>query len=170
MSIADQEDACKLGSVCNALPPVPWSQLRSETKEHFIGWCCQPLKYSILRFFFFPNFLLKERKHIFSPIITRLNIYHRLLIKLLRYSTSWKFPCIDSRSHFPTWTESLQLVLQLFSSSITGHFHLYLLQQILPSFFTCSSISVLTDWQAEKGKSKFITRKEWEKIIISHFS
>ena len=63
MSIVDQEDVCKLGSVCNALPPVPWSQLRSETKEHFIGWCCQPSKYSILRFFFFPSLLWKKRTH-----------------------------------------------------------------------------------------------------------
>ena len=62
MSIADQEDVCKLGSVCNALPPVPWSQLRSETKEHFIGWRWKPSKYSILRFFFFPSFLWKKKK------------------------------------------------------------------------------------------------------------
>ena len=61
MSITD--DVCKLGSVCNALPPVPWSQSRSETKEHFIGWCCQPSKYSILRFFFFPSFLWKKKTH-----------------------------------------------------------------------------------------------------------
>ena len=63
MSIVDQENVCKLGSVCNALPPVPWSQLRSETEEHFIGWCCQPSKYSILRFFFFPSLLWKKRTH-----------------------------------------------------------------------------------------------------------
>lgn len=53
----------------------------------------------------------------------------------------------------------LQLVLQLFNSSITGHFHIYLFQTNLPSFFACFSIPVITDWQAEKGKSKFIIRK-----------
>ena len=36
-------------------------------------------------------------------------------------------------------------------------------------FFTCSLISVMTDGQAEKGKSKFIIRNEWY-VIISHFS
>ena len=53
-------------------------------------------------------------------------------------------------------------MLKLFSSSTTGHFHIYLFQPNLPSFFACSSIPVLTDWQAEKGKSKFIIRKEWD--------
>ena len=34
--------------------------LRSEMKEHFIGWCCQPSKYSTFRFFFFPSFLSQK--------------------------------------------------------------------------------------------------------------
>lgn len=62
----------------------------------------------------------------------------------------------------------LHLVLQLFTSSIT--FDIYLFQPNLPSFFACSSIPVMTDWQAEKGKSKFIIRKEWNYINISHIS
>ena len=74
-------------------------------------------------FSFFRVSFEQKKRNIFSPIITRLNIYHRWLIKLLRYSTSLKFRCVVSRSHFPAWSKSLQLVSQIFSSSITGHFH-----------------------------------------------
>ena len=81
MSMTDQDDVCKLGSVCCALPPFHWSQLRSEMEEHVNGWCCQPSKCSTFRFSFFSEFPV-EIKHIFSLIITGVNIYHQLLIKL----------------------------------------------------------------------------------------
>ena len=61
-SKTDQDDVCKLGSVCCTLSSVPWSQLRSEMKEHFIGWCCQPSKYSSFQFFFFPSLLSQKNK------------------------------------------------------------------------------------------------------------
>ena len=38
----------------------------------------------------------------------------------------------------------------------------HIFQPNLPSFFACSSIPVMTDWQAEEGKSKFTIRKEWD--------
>ena len=165
-SKTDQDDVCKLGSVCCALSPVPWSQLRLETKEHFIGWCCQPSKYSSFQFSFFSEFpVTKKKKNIFSQIITRVNIYNHLLIKWQKrcYATALvqNFVCNFSGGHFPTCRDFLHLELELFSSSITGNFHIYLFQPNLPSSFACSSILVMTDWQAEKGKSKFIIRKEW---------
>ena len=43
-----------------------------------------------------------------------------------------------------------------------------LFQPNLPSFFACSSIPVMTDWQAEKGKSKFIIRKECHFFYFRH--
>ena len=48
--------------------------------------------------------------------------------------------------------------------------HLYLFQPNLPSFLACSSIAVMTGGQAEKGKSKFVIGKEWDYMIIGHFS
>ena len=45
--------------------------------------------------------------------------------------------------------------------------YIYLFQPNLPSFFACSLIPVMTDGQAEKGKSKFTIRKEWELALIN---
>ena len=67
----DQDDVCKLGSVCCALSPVPWSQLRLETKEHFIGWCCQPSKYSSFQFSFFSEFPVTKKQKTFSHKLLR---------------------------------------------------------------------------------------------------
>ena len=50
-------------------------------KEDFIGRCCQPSKYSTLRFFCLPRFLSKTKTKM-SKIIMRVNIYHHLLTKL----------------------------------------------------------------------------------------
>ena len=88
VSIADQDNVCKLGSVCNALPPVPWSQLRSEIKEHFIGWCCQLLKHSILRLFF-SEFPLEKKKLVFTNYYETKHL-SSLLIKLQKscYTTA----------------------------------------------------------------------------------
>ena len=85
MSMADQDDICKLGRVCCALPLDPWSQYRSEKKEDFIGRCCQPSKYFTLRFFSLPRFLSKTKTKM-SKIIMRVNIYHHLLTKLQKSS------------------------------------------------------------------------------------
>ena len=90
------------------------------------------------------------------------SLAYKVTETLLRYSTFSKCHCYFSGGHFPTCRDLLQLVLQLFRFSITGHFHIYLFQPNLPSFFACSSIPVMTDWQAEKGKSKFTIRKEWD--------
>ena len=107
-----------------------------------------------------------RKRHIFSLIFKRVNIYHHLLIKL--HCSTCKFRCNFSGSHFTTCSEFLQLVLQLFSAcfSIIVRFHICLFQPNLLFFFTCSLISVMTDGQAEKGMSKFIIRKEWYYVII----
>ena len=101
--MADQDDICKLGRLCCALSPVPWSQYRSEIKEDFIGRCCQPSQYSTLRFFSLPRFLSKTKTKM-SQINMRVDILpslaYKITEKLLRYSTCWKFRYYLSRNHF----------------------------------------------------------------------
>ena len=60
---------------------------------------------------------------------------YKVTEKVLRCSTCWKFRCNFSRNHFPTCSEFPELVFQFFSSSIINHFHIYLFQPNLPSFF-----------------------------------
>ena len=119
--------------------------------------------------FFFFRVSRRKKKCIFSLVITRVNIYQYLLTKLQKrcYATA---PVENSLQLFQKPFSYVQLVLQLFSASIITHFHIYLFQPNLPSLFSCYSISVMTDGQAEKGRSKFIIRKEWDYMIISHFS
>ena len=105
MSMADQDEICKLDRVCCALPLDPWSQYSSEMKEDFIGQCCQPSKYSTLRFFFFSEFPVEKKKHFLTS-------YHEskylstlafeVAETLLRYSSRSKFRCNFSRNHFAT--------------------------------------------------------------------
>ena len=110
-----------------------------------------------------------RKTHIFSLIITRANIYRHLLVKLQK-SCYVAALVEDFVSIFPEtiFLHAATLVFQFFSSSIISHFHLYLFQPNLPSFFACSLIPVMTIGQAEKGKSKFAIRKEWDYMIISH--
>ena len=110
-------------------------------------------------FFFFRVSRRKKKTNIFSLVITRVNIYQHLLMKLQKrcYATA---PVENFIATYQKPLSYVQLVLQLFSASIITHFHIHLFQPNLPSLFACSSISVMTDEQAEKGKSKFIIRKE----------
>ena len=123
-------------------------------------------------FLFFPSFLSKNTHFLTDYHESKYlsTFAYKVTEKLLRQSTCWKFRCNFSRNHFPTCSEFSDLVFQFFSSSIISHFHIYLFQPNLPSFFACFSISVMTDGQEEKGKSKFIIRKDWDHMIISHFS
>ena len=95
----------------------------------------------------------------------RVNIYHHLLKKLQKswYATALveNFVATFPETIFFTCSELLQPVLQLISFSIIGQFRIYLFQPNLASSFPCSSISVMVDGQAEKGKLKFVIRKEW---------
>ena len=105
-SKTDKDDACKVGSVCCVLSPVPWSQLRSEIKEHFIGWCCQPSRYYSFQFFLCPVTI----RHIVSLIITRVNIYNHFLIKLQKrcYATALV------QNFVPTFPEAILLHAGIF--------------------------------------------------------
>ena len=138
MSMTDQDDVCKAGSVWCALSPVPWSQLRSEMREHFIGRCCQPPS----GFSFFRVSCRKQTHFLTNYYESEYlsSLANKVTEKLLRYSTCWKCRWNFSRGHFPTCSYFLHLVLQLFSASITGHFHVYLFQPNLPSSFLCSLI------------------------------
>ena len=118
-------------------------------------------------FSFFPSFLSKNTHF--------LTDYHESKY-LSTFACKVKKSCYvaalveDFVSIFPEtiFLHAATLVFQFFSSSIISHFHLYLFQPNLPSFFACSLIPVMTIGQAEKGKSKFAIRKEWDYMIISH--
>ena len=123
-------------------------------------------------FSFFPSFLSKNIHFLTDNHESKYlsTFAYKVTEKLLRCSTCWKFRCNFSRNHFPTCSQVSELVFQIFSSSIISHFHIYLFQSNIPSFFACSLIPVMTYGQAEKGKSKFTIRKAWDYMIISHFS
>ena len=117
--------------------------------------------------FYFTVFLFfrvssRKPKNIFSLIITRLNIYHRCLQSYRKVVTLQHFLKISLQlfqKPFPYMQRIFAACIAAFQFLNHWPFSYIFIPTKFTLFSTCSSISVMTDGQAEKGKSKFITRK-----------